>query len=144
MIVYDEILVPTDGSDAALTAVDQGITIATRFDANLHFLYVVNIETEMGAAAVGEIAGELTESLEEMAVRALDEAESRTEGIDVSVERHIVEGVPSESIVNFGARNDVDLIVIGATGNARLTEEILGSTTDRVAQSANASVLIAR
>ena len=41
--MYDTILVPTDGSPAAELAVDHAIEFATRFDATVHALYVVDV-----------------------------------------------------------------------------------------------------
>lgn len=142
--VYDEILVPTDGSDASLEAVEQGVAIAERFEGTVHFLNVVDVGTEMSASGVGHIAKELSESLETMAEEALTEATSRAEDEDVSHERAILEGVPHEAIDEYSAEQDVDLVVMGATGQSGLKEHLLGSTTDRVSQSVDTSVLIAR
>lgn len=46
--------------------------------------------------------------------------------------------------IGAGAEHDVDLIVMGATGQSGLKEHLLGSTADRVTQSVDVSVLIAR
>ncbi len=142
--MYTDLLVPTDGSDASMEAVEQGVTIADQFEGTVHFLNVVDVGTEMAASGVGNIAEELSESLEKMAEDALNEAESRAGDADVSYERVILEGVPHEAIVEYSAEHDIELIVIGATGQSGLKEHLLGSTTDRVAQSAETSVLIAR
>jgi len=40
--VYDAILLPTDGSDAATAAVANAIDLATQYDATLHVLYVAD------------------------------------------------------------------------------------------------------
>ena len=142
--MYNEILVPTDGSDASLEAVEQGVTIADRFGGTIHFLNVVDVGTEMSASGVGNIAEELSESLEEMADDALTDAESRAEDADITYEREILEGFPHEAIVEYSDDQDVDLIVMGAAGQSGLKERLLGSTTDRVTQSADTSVLVAR
>lgn len=142
--MYDEILVPTDGSDPGSTAVDQGIEIADEFGGRVHFLYVVDEGAEMSAAGVGAIANELTETLEGVAEDALGDAASRAEEAGVRYERTVLEGIPHEAIEEYATEHDVDVIVIGTSGHSGLKEDLLGSTTDRVAQSADSSVLIAR
>lgn len=142
--MYDHILVPTDDSEASDAAVAQGVAIAGKFDATVHFLYVVDVGTEMAASGVGDIADELTETLEDAASDALDAAEARAEAAQVAYDRTVLEGIPHEAIGQYGREETVDLIVVGATGRTGLAERLLGSTTDRVARSVDTSVLIAR
>lgn len=142
--MYAEILVPTDGSDPSMTAVEEGIALAAEFGGRVHFLHVVDVGIEMSASAVGTIADDLTETLEDVAEDALREAESRAEDAGVAYERAILEGIPHEAIGEYSAERDVDLVVIGTSGHSGLKEDLLGSTTDRVAQSVDRSVLIAR
>ncbi|WP_117594418.1 universal stress protein [Haloprofundus halophilus] len=142
--MHDTILVPTDGSDASLAAVDEALAIAGPQNATVHFLHVVDVGTEMSAAASGQIAQELSDTLEQQADEALDEAVSRAEGAGVDYERVILEGTPDSAIVDYVEENDVDLVAIGATGRSGLAEKLLGSTTDRVVRSVEVPVLLAR
>lgn len=43
--MIDTILVPTDGSDEAAVAVDHGIELATRYNAAVYVLHVVDVRT---------------------------------------------------------------------------------------------------
>lgn len=142
--MYENLLIPTDGSDASTAAVDQGVTIAERFDATVHLLHVVDVGVEMSASGVGAVADDLTESLEDVAEDALSAAESRAKAAGVAHEREILEGVPHEAIAAYAGDNGIDLVVVGATGRSGLREHLLGSTTDRVARSVDTSVLLAR
>lgn len=141
--MFDEILVPTDGSDPSLVAVDEGVELAKGFDGRVHFLHVVDVGTEMSAAS-GGVAGELSKTLEDVTEEALDEAESRAREAGVSHERAVLEGVPHEAINEYSAEHGIDVVVLGTSGRSGLKEKLLGSTTDQVAQSADCSVLIAR
>jgi nucleotide-binding universal stress UspA family protein len=142
--MYEAILVPTDGSDPSMAAVDQGVELAAEFDATVHFLHVVDVGTEMSASAVGDIADELTKTLETMATDALDAATARADDVGVPYERTILEGFPHEAIAEYSAEHEIDLVVLGASGRSGVTEYLLGSTTERVARSVDTSVLIAR
>ncbi|WP_224267987.1 universal stress protein [Haloprofundus salinisoli] len=142
--MHDTILVPTDGSDASLAAVDEALEIAAPQDATIHFLHVIDVGTEMSAAASGQVAQQLSDTLEQQADDALDEAVSRAEDAGVDYERVILEGDPDSAIVDYVEEHDVDLVAIGATGRSGLAERILGSTTDRVVRSVEIPVLLAR
>jgi len=142
--VYNEILVSTDGSDASAVAVEQAVAVADRFEATVHCCHVVDVGTEMSASAEGTIATQLTDTLDEVATEALDDAESRAAEAGVQTERVALEGVPHEAIIDYCADHAIDLVVIGSTGRSGISERLLGSTTDRVARSVEASVLIAR
>jgi nucleotide-binding universal stress UspA family protein len=142
--MYDRILVPTDGSDASSAAVTQAVAIAARFDGTVHFLHVVDLGTEMAASGVGTVADDLTETLDSIASDALDAAVSEAEDADVAYERVVLEGFPHETIAEYSAQHGIDLVVIGVTGRSGLKERLLGSTTDRVLRSVDASVLVAR
>lgn len=140
--MYDDILVPTDGSDASTAAVEQGISIAKHREATVHFLHVVDVGTEM--ATSGMITKELTETLKQDAEDALDAAVTQATEADVTYERVVLEGVPHEVIAQYSTEHDIDLIVMGASGRSGLKEHLLGSTTDRVIRIVDISVLLAR
>ncbi|RZH68040.1 universal stress protein [Natrinema altunense] len=142
--MYDDVLVPTDGSTTSEAAVEQAVSIAEGAGATVHFLHVVDIGTKMSAGATGSIAPQLTETLEEAAESALDEAASRAESAGVTYERLTREGDPHEVIEAYCDEHDVDLVTMGASGHSGVKERLLGSTTDRVVRSVEASVLVAR
>lgn len=75
-----------------MAAVEQGVELAEAFDATVHFLYVVDAGTEMSASAVGNIADELSETLDKMATDLLDSATTRAEDDGVPYERTVLEG----------------------------------------------------
>ncbi|NUB92090.1 universal stress protein [Haloterrigena sp. SYSU A558-1] len=142
--MYDAILVPTDGSDSSTAAVEQAVAIAEGDATTVHFLHVIDVGTEMSAGASGSIAPQLTETLEDEAESALDEATSRAERAGVSHERVTREGDPHEVIAEYTAESGIDIVVMGASGQSGVKERLLGSTTDRVVRSVDTSVLIAR
>lgn len=144
MFVHSDILVPTDGTRESQAAVDEGVTIASSLGANVHFLHVVDMGTETSASASGPIADNLTESLEKEANDALDASEEQARDANVSYERVILEGVPEDAIVEYSADHEINLIVIGKSDSSGLADQLLGTTTDHVLESANVSVLVAQ
>lgn len=142
--MYRDILIPTDGSAASETALEQGTELASSVDATVHLLHVVDIGTEMSASGVGEIAGELTETLDDEAREAIEEAEEVADEAGVTSERAILEGVPEDVIREYSAENGIDLVVVGESEDSTIPEQLFGSTTDDVLQTTTDSVLIVR
>jgi nucleotide-binding universal stress UspA family protein len=135
--VYDSILVPTDGSDTAQTAVDHAIDHAKQYDAALHTLYVVE-EPPMDEAAGPEVL----ESLETTGERAIQEVIDAAEAADVgTVEGMVAEGAPHQAILDYVDENGIDLVVMGTHGRTGLDRLFLGSVTEKVVRAAPAPVL---
>ncbi len=142
--MYRDVLIPTDGSDASVTALDHGMEIASSMDAKVHLLHVVDVGTEMSASAVGDIADDLTEALDQEAEEAIDRAEQMADEAGVTSERAVLEGFPEDAIPQYSADTGIDLIVIGESEDSTLTERLFGSTTEDVLESVTTSVLVAR
>lgn len=142
--MYRDILVPTDGSAASVTALEEGMEIASSMESTVHILHVVDVGTEMSASGVGNIADDLTDTLDEEAREAIDQAEKMADDAGVASERAVLEGFPEDAIHQYSADNGIDLIVVGESEDSSLTEQLFGSTTEDVLESATASVLVAR
>ena len=57
--MYDEILVPTDGSDAAESAAESALVLARQFDASIHAIHVLkrgNLPADVESEAAAYIA----------------------------------------------------------------------------------------
>lgn len=134
--MYDAILIPTDGSPGAENAVEHAVAIAERFGAELHALYVADVR---GVADVG--AGSMPADAEEAARRATNSVEQAAAACDVPVVTSVAGGTPEETIVEYGADNDVDLIVLGSHGKTGLSRVLLGNTAEGVVRNAGRPVV---
>ena len=139
--MYDDILVPTDGSPGTVDALEHAVTIATDQDARIHALYVV--DRRVNLAADDDAKAEIRRSFEEAGERALDDVRVRVEeaGVDLTAEH--LEGIPHKAIADYAERESVDLVVMGThgqTGPERVAS--LGSTTERVVKNADVPVLV--
>lgn len=100
--MYDDVLVPTDGSAASEAAVEQALAIAAPQGAIVHFLHVIDIGSEMSASGVGNIADDLTETLTDEAKQVLDAAEDA----DVTSERAVIQGFAHDAITEYGSEDE--------------------------------------
>ena len=139
--MYDEILVPTDGSPAAAAAIEHAVTLAERFDSTVHALYVVDA-TAYSTLEAG--SGVVVEALEREGEGAVDAVREAAEAAGVPVSEHVVSGTAYKSILEYADEEGVDLIVMGTHGRRGLDRYLLGSVTERVVRSADQPVLTVR
>ncbi|TYL37716.1 universal stress protein [Natronococcus pandeyae] len=146
--MYDTILVPTDGSDVAEHAVDHAIDLATKYDADVHALYVVDtsaIDVSLGTEQVDRIQqghfGDMPE-LEQRANEATGVVASKAQAYDIEVTESVVAGQPHKQIGNYASNNDVDLIVMGSAGRSGVRRALLGSVAERTLRSTKLPVLV--
>lgn len=135
---FDSILVPTDGSDCALAALDHAIELALATNAALHVVNVVDV----GVVTGDYDAGRVLEALEEAGERALEVAIHRAEDAGVStVEASVLSGTPHGAICDYAEGRGVDGIVMGTHGRTGIGRYILGSVTERVVRHSEVPVI---
>ncbi|SFR51546.1 universal stress protein [Halogeometricum limi] len=142
--MYDDVLILTDGSEASDTALSHRIAITSSTGATVHLLHVVGVGIEMSASGVGDVADELTETLDEETKEAVGRAEKKANEAGVTSERVVLEGVPEDAIRQYSTDHGIDLVVVGESEDSTLSERFFGTTTDEVVQSAPVSTLVAR
>lgn len=136
-----QIVVATDGSDAAAHALHEGFLLAATTGANVSVVHVRDNPPTMFGTPYYEDAVEHA-SLDAEAVML----DARLTGLryEVDAEYEVIGGDPATAIVDFARARDADLIVVGSRGLGRITGAILGSVSRAVAQRADRPVLIAK
>ncbi|MEF8830828.1 MAG: universal stress protein [Halobacteriales archaeon] len=128
---YDDVLVPTDGSNAAMAAAEQAVRFAARNDATLHALYVMDMGDAAFVATPSDIA-ETRDRLEGKGEEYTAAVEKLADEAGVLCVREVRSGTPIEEIVAYVDEHDVDLVVVGKRGRSDPDKPLLGSTTRRV------------
>ncbi len=140
MGLYDQIVVPTDGSASSQPAIDHAIDLAAAQGATIHGVYVVNLASFSGVPTEGSWEG-VSAALEREGEKALEMVEDAATARDVPVELVRLEGRPSQQIVEYADENDADLIVMGTHGRGGLDRLLLGSVAERVVRSSSIPVM---
>jgi len=133
-LMYDRILLSTDGTVASEQAEAHAIALADAHDAALHVLYVVDedvVTAYSGDEYVDEAEGP-EHGLEEHGEETLSSVRTRATDAGVDVVTAMQHGRPAETIVAYGADNDADLLVLGTKRRPEEYRTLLGSVTDRV------------
>jgi nucleotide-binding universal stress UspA family protein len=150
--MIEHVFVPVDGSDAADRAVDLASEIAGRLGAKLTLLHVLR---DPGTLRVPEEFRELSrdEHIEvterDLARSAANEivAKARQRAHDQGakdIETAVEIGDPGNTVVEYAARQGVDLIVIGSRGRGDVRGLLFGSVSHKVTHLAECPCLIVK
>lgn len=138
--MFDDILVPTDGSENSLAALDHAVLLADAFDATIHGLYVVNVT--YAADFEGGLDGDAVyEAMEREGEEALETIETRCHEAGVDVVTDSLVGRPAHRITEYAEDADVDLVTMGTHGRSGVARLLLGSVTEAVLRRADRTVL---
>lgn len=138
--MYDSVLVPTDGSDHARRAAEHGLRLARAFGATVHVVSAV--DARAAAEATGGEDGAVLDRLTAEARAAVGAIEAIAG--EIAVETAVLDGEPSEAVLEYAAANGVDLLAMGTHGRTGIDRYIAGSVTERVLRRATVPVLTVR
>ena len=148
------ILVPLDGSKPADKALDFALDLAEKYSADIVLLSVVpplvvpgvpNLSTGVPPfppVPMSMYPEELRGSHEKVLSEALKKARKIKPKLKVSTK--LVEGRPSDKIIEVAKEGKFDIVVMGSRGLGGIKEFFLGSVSDRVADEAACPVLIVK
>ena len=141
--MYDDILVPTDGSEGTNKAVEHALDIAKKYDATAHVVYVVNTSAYSTLPADSNWES-ITAALEDEGKQATGEIVEEMQDVGVNAVPSVEEGIPHKTILEYADDNDIDLIVMGTHGKSGLDRLLLGSVTEKVVRASKVPVLTVR
>lgn len=143
--LFDKILTAIDFSENSDRAFDYALTLATRFDAELTVMHVVNEPVDLRGFYVPHISFEqLEKEIEDGAMKMMEEFCSSRFASFSNYKTAIVTGIPYDEIIRKADEMGASLIVLGTHGRTGLDHLIFGSTAERVVRSANCPVMTIR
>ncbi len=127
-----KILVPVDGSDNAIRAVDHVIRQAkSQSGVEVHVLNV-QIPILSGHAKMFISEQQLKDYYREEANAALKSAQERLTQANVPYTHHVSVGHIAETIARYAKESGIDHIVMGTRGMGAISEFVLGSVASKV------------
>ncbi|MFB6250501.1 MAG: universal stress protein [Halobellus sp.] len=137
---YARILLPTDGSDASLSAAAHAGTLAEASEAKVNVVSIADTRNRFESPSSG-LAPEAWEEVErERAGTAIEETVAHLPD-DIAVERTIVTGIPQNEILNLIEELGADVVVMGTHGRSGLDRYLVGSVTERTVRHSPVPVL---
>ncbi|MEM3458838.1 MAG: universal stress protein [Candidatus Bathyarchaeia archaeon] len=153
--MFEKILVPLDGSEHSLKALNVAIQIAKKFEAKLTLIHVYSVTirpiimpepttlTPPGVPIMTPLEiSKVAEAAREVGNRILGDGEEKAKAEGIQVEKILAEGHVVQEIIRAAKEGNYDLIVIGARGISRVREMLLGSVTDGVIHHVSCPVLV--
>ena len=169
--MFEKILVPIDGSEHSLRALNSAIQIAKKFNGKISLISVCEIEeeTRMDAAA-GEVSlrsttdmttvhgaeiyvastmnptaySDVIKCMREASKQILANGEKSVKAEGVQVETLAREGNVIAEILKEATAGKFDLVVMGSRGLSTIKELALGSVSDGVIRHSPCPVLVVR
>ncbi len=136
-----KVLVPTDGSEHSMKAVQRGLELAEKQGAQVTLMSVAYF----GADYLDEMPPNIREKLEDEARAALKKAKALFDAKNLPVETVLMTGlVPANLIIQKAQDGKFDRIVIGSTGQNALERIVMGSTAAKVVAHAPCEVTVVR
>jgi nucleotide-binding universal stress UspA family protein len=151
--LFQKILVPLDGSEHSLKALEEAAQIAEKFSGKITLIHVYSVQpimiSEPSVASslnmpilTGAEVSMMIEAAKKYGNRIVEDGQQRIKGAKVQVEKMLVEGHAVQEIARVANEGSFDLIVIGARGISHMREMLLGSVTDGVIHHAHCPVLV--
>jgi len=141
--MYEQILIPYDGSDEAKKGATHGIELAAALGAEVHALYVIDLPGAPRALALRDDEESMREEYKEYGNKVLDELAGVAEDHSVECTTVMRTGSPSEEIVDYADDEEMDAIVMGSAYRGKIGG-ILGGTMDKVVRTATVPVITQR
>ena len=108
--MFRHILIPTDLSDRARSAIELTTRLARDGETRVTLLHVVE---EIAQAGRDELR-DFYEDIEKRSAQKLDELARLVERPGIQIHQQVIYGSPAVEITKFAAQNDIDLIVLAS------------------------------
>ncbi|MWG36263.1 universal stress protein [Halomarina oriensis] len=138
--MFENILIPYDGSDGAAEVLHHASELALWADATIQILYVADTTRD----SVTVVQGHTVDALERQGEDVVDEAARTLDTLGVSYETDVVQGNPAPTIVDYAERYDQDLIVMPTHGREGVSRYFVGSVSEKVVRLSSVPVLTVR
>lgn len=149
-VKIESILVPLDGSDLSLRALDHAVRMATALKARLVLLRVGHVIAPE-ALGVPELSMALAHELQLQQLKLDETLTTYLEDVarplrekQITVETVVRMGDAASQIVDLAESEQVDLIVMSSHGRTGLSRWIYGSVAERVLHNVRCSLMVVR
>ncbi len=131
-MVPRKILVPVDGSEPNLRAIEEAKAMALKTESKVILLHVVDVDYLLDHSILNE--------LKEQKAKILNDAYEKFIGLNV--EKYLILGDPAEEIIKKATEDDIDLIIMAKRGLTGLKRYLIGSVTSKVVTHTEVPILV--
>jgi len=144
--MFETILLGTDGSETAATALDTAIAIARQNRSTLHVVNAYRSSSGSGPVVLVGAQVPLDDALEhavgaEASERLLAKVAETASSAGVECETHSVNAAPGDAVIDLATELAADLIIVGNKGMDR---RVFGSVPNSIAHKAPCDLLVVK
>lgn len=126
------ILVPTDFSEPALSALKHAMALARLYDASIDVLYVIDSIPYVALTPRDRLSLGTTPLTEQRGRRRLQTFLQEGHSSDVTIRPHLAYGDPADQIAHFAEQETVDLVLLSSHGVNASSSRPLGTVAESV------------
>lgn len=140
--MFDQILVPLDGSPLAECVLPHAVAVAQAFGGRVTLLRVLERPQSLNRGRSFDLLDWRIAAAESRAY--LEGVAKRLEGVGLAVESAVVEGQAAEQVIEFARTRGVDLIILSSHGQSGLSGWNVSSVVQKIIMRACMPTMIAR
>ncbi|AJS57162.1 universal stress protein [Paenibacillus sp. IHBB 10380] len=144
-MLFSNILLAYDGSKASNKAFDRAIELVQATpDATLTVIHAFDFPRIFIGEGLAPIPASVNKEYYDLAEQTVEEVKKRLVEAGVNGDAQLVQGSPSQIILEYAKEKGSDIIVIGSRGLGGIREFVLGSVSHNVVQNARIPVLVVK
>jgi nucleotide-binding universal stress UspA family protein len=141
--LFSKLLVPVDGSENSLRALEEAIFLSKKLDAQITALHVMEKAPTVYIHPQKELE-ELLKNYRKESERILEKCQQIGKNNRIELNMAISEGDVASKIIRYAEKGRFDMVVMGHRGSGKFKEMVLGSVSEKVLHRTKCSVLIVR
>jgi nucleotide-binding universal stress UspA family protein len=141
--LFSKLLVPVDGSENSLRALEEAIFLSKKLDAQITALHVMEKAPTVYIHPQKELE-ELLKDYRKESERILEKCQQIGKNNRIELNMAISEGDVASKIIQYAEKGRFDMVVMGHRGSGKFKEMVLGSVSEKVLHRTKCSVLIVR
>ena len=141
--MFSKLLVPVDGSENSLRALEEAIFLSKKLDAQITALHVMEKAPTVYIHPQKELE-ELLKNYRKESERILEKCQQIGKNNRIELNMAISEGDVASKIIQYAEKGRFDMVVMGHRGSGKFKEMVLGSVSEKVLHRTKCSVLIVR
>ena len=141
--MFSKLLVPVDGSENSLRALEEAIFLSKKLDAQITALHVMEKAPTVYIHPQKELE-ELLKNYRKESEQILEKCQQIGKNNRIELNMAISEGDVASKIIQYAEKGRFDMVVMGHRGSGKFKEMVLGSVSEKVLHQTKCSVLIVR
>ena len=141
--MFSKVLVPVDGSDNSLRALDAALLLSEKLGSEVTAIHVME-EIPVLHIQSEKLLRKLIEDYKKELQLILSRCSEIAAKKGLSIKTKLIQGNASSTILDFCEKGKYDVIVMGSRGRGEFKELVLGSVSSKVVHHACCPVMIIR